>query len=129
MRDEASLRKYPNHPAKVDITSHTTQWRKPHPPLHCYQSVATSPKIIQVHCLLLVRQLGIFLDIHSTLVSELMKFPYLLLKNHPFTMLIISDCHIKQCHPGTNSTITAIRQTYWIPAVRHYIRKVINNSV
>ena len=69
--------------------------------------------------LLLVRQLRLFLDnsqfircggrIHNAPVSELMKFPYLLPKNHPFTTLIIRDCHIKQGHAGTNSTITAIR--------------------
>ena len=69
--------------------------------------------------LLLVRQLHLFLDnsqfircggrIHNAPVSELIKFPCLLPKNHPFTTLIIRDCHIKQGHAGTNSTITAIR--------------------
>ena len=89
--------------------------------------------------LLLVRQLRLFLDnsqfircggrIHNAPVSELMKFPYLLPKNHPFTTFIIRDCHIKQGHAGTNSTITAIRQTYWILAVRQYVRKVIRQCV
>ena len=89
--------------------------------------------------LLLVRQLRLFLDnsqfircggrIHNAPVSELMKFLYFLPKNHPFTTLIIRDCHIEQGHAGTNSTITAICQTYWIPALRQYVRKVIQQCV
>ena len=82
--------------------------------------------------LLLVRQLRLFLDdnklircggrIHNAPVSELVKFPYLLPRNHPFTTLVIHDCHIKQFHAGTNSTITGIRQTYWIPAARQCVK-------
>jgi len=47
----------------------------------------------------LVRQLHLFLDdnniihcggrIHNAPVSELIRFPYLLLQNHPFTTLVI----------------------------------------
>ena len=89
--------------------------------------------------LTLVQQLRLFLDdnkvihcgcrIHNIPVSELVRFPYLLPQNHPFTTLVIRSVHIKQLHAGTNSTITAIRQWYWIPAVRQCVKKVIRQCV
>jgi len=60
----------------------------------------------------LVHQLCLFLDkgsficcggrIHNAPVTELMKFPCLLPRSHPFTMLIVQDAHVKQCHAGWN---------------------------
>ena len=75
----------------------------------------------------LVRQLRLFLDkagfircggrIHNApiAISQLAKFPYLLPPKHQFTSLIIHSIHAKLFHAGTNSTLTAIHQTYWIP--------------
>ena len=74
------------------------------------------------HRLPLVRQLRLFIDNHGTLrcggrihnapTSELTKFPYLLPTKHPFTRLVIYDVHQRLLHAGTNSTVTALRQTY-----------------
>jgi len=37
--------------------------------------------------------------------------------------------HTKQLHAGTNSTVTAIRQWYWIPAARKHVKKIITQCV
>ena len=87
----------------------------------------------------LVRQLRLFLDdhklircggrIHNAPVKELTKFPYLLPQRHPFTTLVIRDYHVKQFHAGVNSTVTAIRQMYWIPAIRQCVKRTIRQCV
>ena len=42
-------------------------------------------------------------------LSELAKFPYLLLTHYHFTTLVIQDVHIKHLHSGVNATLTALR--------------------
>ena len=39
------------------------------------------------------------------------------------------DAHEKQLHAGTNSTITFIRQKYWVPAIRQVVRSVLRKCV
>ena len=69
----------------------------------------------------LVRQLHVFVDdkgllhcggrIHNALLSELARFPYLLPQipnSHTFHMHVLS-------HAGVGSTLTALRQSFWIP--------------
>ena len=87
----------------------------------------------------LVRQLRLFLDkagfihcggrIHNAPISQLAKFPYLLPPKHQFTSLIIHSIHAKLFHAGTNSTLTGIRQTYWIPTARQYIKTLLRHCV
>ena len=87
--------------------------------------VSTSPS---KNRLTLVRQLQLLLDnegivrcggrIHNAPVSELTKFPYLLSPTHPFTALVVYSIHIKFYHTGIIGTLTAIRQSYWIPRGR-----------
>ena len=87
----------------------------------------------------LVRQLRLFLDrnnllhcggrIHNAPLSELAKIPYLLPSHHPLTVLIIKNAHSAQLHSGVNSTLTALRQTYWIPAARQRIKSIIRKCV
>ena len=87
----------------------------------------------------LVRQLRIFLDsnnllccggrIHNASLSELARFPYLLPSRHPLTVLIIKNAHSVQLHSGVNLTLTALRQTYWIPAGRQRIKSIIRKCV
>ena len=67
--------------------------------------------------------------IHNAPMTELGKFPYLLPTKHPFTKLIIYATHEKQLLGGVNSTLTAIRQCYWIPSARHIIRKLLQHCV
>ena len=87
----------------------------------------------------LVRQLRLHLTdeglisctgrIHNAPVSNLTKFPYLLPRKHPLTDLIVRDVHIKHFHAGTNSTVTYLRQMYWIPAARQCVRNVLKHCV
>ena len=90
-------------------------------------------------CTLLVRQLRLFLDnkgflrcggrIHNAPISELTKFPYLLSPKHHITKLIMYATHERIHHSGVSSTVTAIRQLYWIPAIRVYVRKLLRRCV
>ena len=85
----------------------------------------------------LVRQLRLFLDtdgfircggrIHNAPLDQLAKFPYLLAPKHPLTSLIVYNAHEKQFHAGVDSTLTAIRQEYWIPTARQYIRTLLRH--
>ena len=87
----------------------------------------------------LVRQLHLFLEkagftccgrrIHNAPISQLAKFPYLLPPRHPFTSLIVHSIFVKLFHAGTNSTLTAIHQTYWIPTARQYIKALLHHCV
>ena len=84
-----------------------------------------------------MRQLRLFLDkdgfircggrIHNAPLDQLAKFPYLLAPKHPFTSLIVYSTHEKHFHAGVDSTLTAIRQEYWIPTARQYIRMLLWN--
>ena len=87
----------------------------------------------------LVRQLRLFLDgtglircggrIHNAPITESAKFPLLLPPKNPFTDLVIRDTHVRQLHAGVNSTLTALRLKYWIPAGRQHVKKAINHCV
>ena len=79
----------------------------------------------------LMKQLQLFLDdqrlirchgrIHNAPVSESSKFPLLLPANHPFTKLVFLSIHHQQVHSGVNSTLTAVRQRFWIPRARQLL--------
>lgn len=56
------------------------------------------------------------------------KFPYLLPKSHHLTNLIVYAVHA-QLHAGVNSTVTAIRQQYWIPSARQLVRQFLRKCV
>ena len=87
----------------------------------------------------LVRQLHLQLNdegiifcggrIHNAPVSNLTKFPYLLPRRHRLTDLIVRDVHEKNFHAGTNSTVTYLRQRYWIPAARQCVRNILKHCV
>ena len=88
---------------------------------------------------LLVRQLRLFLDdmgflrcggrIHNAPISELTKFPYLLYPKQHFTKLLVYATHEKLHHAGLNSTVTALRQMYWIPTIQMYVKKLLRKCV
>jgi len=87
----------------------------------------------------LVRQLRLYLNkegiiccggrIHNAPVSHSAKFPFLLPRKHKFTELIVRDAHEKHFHTGTNSTVTYIRQRYWIPAARQCVKNILRHCV
>ena len=104
-----------------------------------YTNEITSISTQQRKRLPLVRQLRLFLDregylrcggrIHNAPVSELTKFPYLLPPKCHFTNLLILATHQRLCHSGINSTVTALRQSYWIPAIRQVVRRLLRKCV
>ncbi|XP_060559755.1 uncharacterized protein LOC132719842 [Ruditapes philippinarum] len=82
----------------------------------------------------LCRQLQLFLDngilkcrgrIHNAPLDELTKFPYLLPAKHPFTKLVVNDAHSRLLHAGASSTITFLRQKYWIPSIRQTVKNIL----
>ena len=86
----------------------------------------------------LVRQLRLFLvkdiirfcgRIHNAPLHESAKFPILLPQNHHLTKLIVRDAHERTLHSGLNSTLTHLRQRYWIPTGRQYVKKIIRHCV
>lgn len=92
---------------------------------------AESSRLIQ-----LVRQLRLFLDergllrcggsIHNALMNM---FPYLFPTKHPFTNLFIQEVHNNQLHTGVNSTVTALRQKFWVPAAHQIVRSLLPRCV
>ena len=90
----------------------------------------------------LVRQLRLFLDsngllrsvrcggrIHNAPISKLVKFPYLLPSHHNYTTLVIKNAHLSLLNAGVNTTLTALRQQYWIPSARQRIKSFIRKCV
>ena len=89
--------------------------------------------------LTLVRQLCLFLDnyniiccasrIHNAPVSELTRYPYLLPRNHPFTMLVIISIHFMleqialSLPPFVNGTTPACFSTFLLI---YYHLKIFN---
>ena len=89
--------------------------------------------------IMLVRQLRLFIDsdgllrcggrIHNAPLTQLAKFPYLLPSKHPFTTLIVYAAHVKLYHSGVGNTVTALRQSYWIPTARQYVKSLLHRCV
>ena len=87
----------------------------------------------------LVRQLRLFIDsdsllrcggrIHNAPLKQLAKFPYLLPPKHTFTALVVYAAHVKLYHSGVGSTVTALRQSYWIPTARQYVKSLLRRCV
>ena len=83
----------------------------------------------------IVRQLWLFVDdkgllwcgerIHNAPFSELARFPYLLPQNNPLTTFIVYHVHALISHAGIGSTLTALRQLFWIPLGHQYIKKLL----
>jgi hypothetical protein len=87
----------------------------------------------------LVKQLRLFLDntgaircggrIHNAPLAEVTKFPYLLPQNHHFTKLVLLDAHERLLHSGPSSTVTYIRQKFWVPAIRQRVRNMLRKCI
>ena len=100
------------------------------------QLISTKPRTSRI---LLVRQLCLFLDakgflrcggrIHNAPLNETTRFPYLLPSKHPLSQLIILNIHVSLYHSGIGVTITALRQIYWIPSARQYIKSLLRKCV
>jgi len=53
-------------------------------------------------------------------------FPYLLPSKHSLSRLIVLDIHVLLYHSGTSA---ALRQMYWIPSARQYIKSLLRKCV
>ena len=125
------------HLIPSELTKANLKW------LHTIQHEIFSAEITHLQSrsrrLPLVRHLRLFLDkdqlircggrIHNAPLSELARFPYLLPPKHQFTNLVILQAHIDQHHSGVNSTLTVIRQCYWIPSGRQRVRSILRKCV
>ncbi|XP_070573704.1 uncharacterized protein [Ptychodera flava] len=87
----------------------------------------------------LVQQLNLFLDnegtlrcgsrVHNAALDYVTKFPALLPPHHEFTKLVVLKAHERVFHGGVQSTVTQIRQQYWIPKIRRIVSKILHNCV
>ena len=108
--------------------------------IQCCQHTTYHAKLVNLTTknssrLLLVRQLRLFLDqhhiircggrIHNVPINQSAKFHILLPVDHPFTTLIIHSIHTAQLRSGVNSTLTALRDRFWIPRARQVIKKLL----
>ncbi|XP_052249823.1 uncharacterized protein LOC127857468 [Dreissena polymorpha] len=50
-------------------------------------------------------------------------------EKHVLTKLIVFDVHKNQLHSGVYSTITQIRQKYWIPSIRQCVRSLLRTCI
>ena len=95
--------------------------------------------VSKTHRLPLIRQLRLFLNdqqiiccggrIHNAMIEKEAKFPYLLPKKHSLTSLIVYYVHKAHLHAGVNATVTAMRQSYWIPSVRQIVKSLLRKCV
>ncbi|XP_059046949.1 uncharacterized protein LOC131842434 [Achroia grisella] len=62
-------------------------------------------------------------------VDYSIKHPLLLPRNHRLTQLIIEDCHQRFMHPGAQTLLNILAQSFWILSPKRAIRSVIANCV
>ena len=60
-------------------------------------------------------------------MHHLVSVPNSLPPKHLLTSLIILSVHHQMFHAGTNTTLTAIRQQFWIPTARQRIRSLLRH--
>jgi hypothetical protein len=86
-----------------------------------------------------IRQLGLFLSdsdlircrgrINNAPIPDSAKYPFLMPANEQFIKLLIMDAHKRTLHSGLIATVTYIRQSFWIPSLRQYVKKILNKCV
>jgi hypothetical protein len=53
------------------------------------------------------------------------KHPVLLPNDHPFSILVVEECHREVKHNGVRETLCQLRTRYWIIRGRQFVKKVI----
>ncbi|XP_046391496.1 uncharacterized protein LOC124159621 [Ischnura elegans] len=66
--------------------------------------------------------------IKHSLLSDDEKHPLILPSKHPFTELIIEDCHKATLHGGVQLTLTTLRTQYWIVKGRQIVETIIHRT-
>ncbi|XP_006811861.1 uncharacterized protein LOC100373153 [Saccoglossus kowalevskii] len=87
----------------------------------------------------LVKQLKLFIDergllhcggrLHNAPLRTDTKFPILLPNNHRYTDLLILNAHASVLHARVQSTVTHIRQRYWIAKIRRVVGRLLHSCV
>ena len=103
--------------------------------ISCLKNKAMNKK--PVRCL--VSQLDLFLDNDSIIrcagryqysnLTYQRKYPILLPKESVITKLIVEDRHRRISHYGLKSTLTEVREEFWIPKGRRLIKYIINRCI
>ncbi|XP_035207240.1 uncharacterized protein LOC118182069 [Stegodyphus dumicola] len=101
--------------------------------IKCLKSGQSIPKNSKIP------SLNVFLDKNEVLrvggrleyseFSEFQKHQILLPKAYHFTNLVIEYYHRKSLHSGVQTTLSLIRQSYWIPSGQDRVRRVINKCI
>jgi hypothetical protein len=87
----------------------------------------------------LINQLRLYLDelglirldgrLNNAQIDMDTKFPYLIPKQHTITDLLIRRAHADTLHSGMRSTVTKLRQRYWIPRIREAVNTQLRKCV
>ena len=87
----------------------------------------------------LVKQLRLFLGkdgllqvggrLHNAPIDDSAKFPILIPSRHKLSELIIHDAHVRVLHSGLQSTITCIRERFWITCIRQRVKSLLRGCV
>lgn len=87
----------------------------------------------------IARQLKLFLDkdgivrcggrLHNSNIKFNSKHPVLLPRKHHFTELVVKWAHKLVLHAGPGTTLTFIRDTYWIPQIRQLVKTTLRSCV
>ena len=59
----------------------------------------------------------------------ILKYPYLLIKEHRFTELVVIYSHELDLHNGLREALTQLRSEYWVVKARNFIKKVLRNCI
>jgi hypothetical protein len=86
-----------------------------------------------------IRQFGLYIDqwgilrckgrIGNANIPSETANPVLLPTHHHLTTLVIKEVHAKTMHGGVASTLTAIRDNYWIPRGREIVKSVVRRCI
>lgn len=87
----------------------------------------------------LVRQLKLYMDesglirckgrIQNAPIDDSARYPILLPTGDQVTNLVIKDAHERSLHSGINTTVTLLRQSYWIPKIRQNVKTLSRKCV
>lgn len=57
------------------------------------------------------------------------KHPILLPYNHPFTELVVTHMHTRNLHPGSQATLSFVRQQFWPLNGKRLVKKIIQRCI
>ena len=87
----------------------------------------------------LIRQLRLYLDDNAVLrcrgrlesapLDDQSKFAVLLPKNEHFTSLVALAAHVQVLQSGVRETLAQLREKYWIPRGRQFVRSLVRKCV